>query len=1016
MGRGRRRGSGRRRAAAAAAERATRTRTRRPRRRASARADRADDQVKLRGHRVEPGESEAALRALPEVAHATVVARADLPTGPALVAYVVPARAPAGQSTADAGAALAADGEALGRALRERLARTLPEYLVPAAVVCLERLPLTANGKLDRAALPAPRLAPAAPLGQREELLCRLFADALGVESVAPDQDFFAAGGHSLSAMRLVGTVRAALGVTLAVRDLFTARTPAATTALLRPATHQRAPLVAGPRPAELLLSPAQRRLWFLDRLDTGTAAYNVPIALRLTGRVELPAMRAALRDLVGRHEALRTVFPDADGVPRQHVVPADRARVEPDLVPVAGPDDEALTTALHTAAVRPFDLTSDRPLRATVLRPRPAATGPRPAEAAAETEGGDTPGGDTGGDVLLLVLHHIAGDEWSVRPLLGDLSSAYAARVAGHAPRWTALPVQYADYALWQREVLGDEDDPDSGVSRQTAYWRQRLAGAPGELALPLDRPRGDHAGYDGEVVEFTVPDDVRRGLRELARRTRATPFMVAHAALAVLLERLGAGRDLPIGTLIAGRDQHALHDLVGFFVNTLVLRTDVSGDPTPGELVERVKAADLEAFDHAQVPFEKLVDALGVERSLARHPLFQVVLNRQTRTPAGPRLADLDSAPVAVHTRTAKFDLTFTLVQHPRADGKLTGSITYRTDLFDAATARRLATHFSRVLATQPDRPVTAIDLLTGEERHRVLRQWNDTAAEVAPATVPQALADAAARTPDATAVIADDATLSHRELYEQAARLADALVRRGDGPDRVVAVLLPRSARSVLAAHAVQHAGAAYLPLDPAHPAERLAALLADTAPAVVLTDATTAATLAAALPAPGARTVLIDDPALVAEVAAHPTTPPAATRPPHPLNTAYVLHTSGSTGRPKAVAVPHRALVNRLVWNQRRFPLGPGDRMLHKAAPGFDVSVWEQFGPPLGGAALVFARPDGHLDPVYLAETIRTRRITATHFVPSMLALFAAEPAAADLGGLRWVSSGGEALPG
>ncbi|WEV24180.1 amino acid adenylation domain-containing protein [Streptomyces sp. 71268] len=993
---------------------------------------RADDQVKLRGYRVEPGEAEAALRALPEVAHAAVVARADLPTGPALVAYVVPNPASAGRPTADAGAdpagtiaAPTGDGDALGRALRERLARTLPEYLVPVAVVCLERLPLTANGKLDRAALPAPRLAPAAPavpavpLGQREELLCRLFADALGVESVAPDQDFFAAGGHSLSAMRLVGTVRAALGVSLAVRDLFTARTPAATAALLRPATQQRAPLVAGPRPAEPPLSPAQRRLWFLDRLDTGTAAYNVPIALRLTGRVELPALRAALRDLVVRHEALRTVFPDTDGVPRQHIVPADRARVEPDLVPVAGPDDEALTSALHTAAIRPFDLTRDLPLRATVLRPRPAATGPRPAEATADAEGGHTGNGDTDGDVLLLVLHHIAGDEWSVRPLLGDLSSAYAARVAGHAPRWTPLPVQYADYALWQREVLGDEDDPDSGVSRQTAYWRQRLAGAPGELTLPLDRPRGDHAGYDGEVVEFTVPDDVRRGLRELARRTGATPFMVAHAALAVLLERLGAGCDLPIGTLIAGRDEHALHDLVGFFVNTLVLRTDVSGEPTPGELVERVKAADLEAFDHAQVPFERLVDALGAERSLARHPLFQVMLNHQTRTPAGPRLADLDSAPVAVHTRTAKFDLTFTLVQHPGPDGALTGGITYRTDLFDAATARRLATHFTRVLAAfaaHPDRPVTAIDLLTGEERHRVLCQWNDTAAEVAPATVPQALADAAARTPDAPAVIADDATLSHRELYEQAAQLAHALARRGAGPDRVVAVLLPRSARSVLAAHAVQHAGAAYLPLDPAHPAGRLAALLADTAPAVVLADAATAATLAAALPAPGARTVLLDDPALVAEVAGNPTTPPAATHPPHPLNTAYVLHTSGSTGRPKAVAVPHRALVNRLVWNQRRFPLGPGDRMLHKAAPGFDVSVWEQFGPPLGGAALVVARPDGHLDPAYLAETIRTRRITAAHFVPSMLALFAAEPAAADLGGLRWVFSGGEALPG
>ncbi|MFE6775878.1 amino acid adenylation domain-containing protein [Streptomyces sp. NPDC057702] len=972
---------------------------------------RADDQVKLRGYRVEPGESEAALRALPEVAHATVLTRTDLPSGPALVAYVVPAvPAPDTADNAEAPADGPPAGEALGRALRARLARTLPEYLVPSAVVCLERVPLTANGKLDRAALPAPRVATTAntaSLGPREELLCRLFAEALGVESIAPDQDFFAAGGHSLAAMRLVGTVRAALDVSLAVRDLFTARTPAATAALLRPAAARRAPLVAGPRPAELPLSPAQRRLWFLDRLDADTPAYNVPIALRLTGRLDLPALRAALHDVVVRHEALRTVFPDTGGVPRQHVVPADQAlvRVDPHTLPAPDAAPDALAAALHEAAVRPFDLTRDLPLRATVLRP---AAGP------AEAGASDEPG-----DVLLLVLHHIAGDEWSVRPLLADLGDAYAARVAGRAPRWTPLPVQYADYALWQREVLGAEDDPDSGTSRQTAYWRERLAGAPAELPLPLDRPRTSQAGYAGEVVEFTVPDGVRRGLRELARRTGATPFMVAHAALATLLERLGAGSDLPIGTLIAGRDDHALHDLVGFFVNTLVLRTDVSGDPTPDELVERVKAADLEAFDHAQVPFERLVDALGVERSLARHPLFQVMLNHQTLTPAGPRLADLDSAPLAVHTRTAKFDLTFTLVQHPGADGPLTGGITYRTDLFEAATARRIADHFTHVLAAfadQPRRPVTAIDLLTGDERRRVLHQWNATGTEVPTATVPRALAAQAARTPDASAVIAEDETLTYRELYERAARLAHALARRGAGPDRLVAVLLPRSARSVLAAHAVQHAGAAYLPLDPTHPVERVGALLAETAPALVLTDAATAATLAGALPASGAATVLIDDPALRAELATHPLTPPAATRPPHPLNTAYVLHTSGSTGRPKAVAVSHQALVNRLTWNQRRFPLGPGERMLHKAAPGFDVSVWEQYGPLTGGAALVVARPEGHRDPAYLAEVIRARQVTAVHFVPSMLALFAAEPASARLPGLRWVFSGGEALPG
>ncbi|MER0242571.1 amino acid adenylation domain-containing protein [Streptomyces sp. HSW2009] len=987
---------------------------------------RADDQVKLRGYRIEPGEPEAALRALPEVAHAAVLVRTEGPGGPALVAYVVPA------VTGEVEPRRAEQHAAFARTLRDRLAQRLPEYLVPTAVVLLERLPLTANGKLDRAALPAPRVAAdsgGAPLGQREELLCRLFAEALGVPSIGPDQDFFAAGGHSLSAMRLVGTVRAALDVSLAVRDLFTARTPAATAALLRPAGERAVPLVAGERPAEVPLSPAQRRLWFLDRLDADTPAYNVPIALRLTGRIDVAAVRAALHDVAVRHEALRTVFPDTDGLPRQHVVPAEQARVDVELIelpppaptplPPAGVADatDPLATALHAAAVRPFDLTRDLPLRAAVLRHADGA----PAGAAADGDSGAAaprPGRSASGDVLLLVLHHIAGDEWSVRPLLGDLATAYAARAAGRAPQWAPLPVQYADYALWQQRVLGTDEDPTSGTSQQIAHWRERLAGAPAELALPLDRPRGASAGYDGEVVEFAVPAAVRRGLAALARRTGATPFMVAHAALAALLERLGAGSDLPIGTLIAGRDDHALHDLVGFFVNTLVLRTDVTGDPSAIELVERVKAADLAAFDHAQVPFERLVDELGAERSLARHPLFQVMLNHQTRTPAGPRLGDLDSEPVAVHTRTAKFDLTFTLVQHPGAEGELTGGITYRTDLFDAPTVHRIAAAFTRVLAAfadRPERPVTAIDLLTDAERHRVLVAWNETATSVAPATVPQALAEQAARTPDAPAVIAAGATLTHRELYERAARLAHALADRGAGPDRLVAVLLPRSTDSVIAAHAVQHAGAGYLPLDPAHPTERLTALLAETAPALVLTESATAAALAGAVPE-GVATVRIDDPALLAEVAAHPPTPPAATRPPHPLHTAYVLHTSGSTGRPKAVAVPHRALVNRLVWNQRRYPLGPGDRMLHKAAPGFDVAVWEQYGPLLGGAALVVARPDGHRDPAYLAEVIRDQQITAVHFGPSMRALFVAEPPATPLDGLRWVFSGGEELPG
>ncbi|MET7640136.1 amino acid adenylation domain-containing protein [Streptomyces sp. NPDC005438] len=932
---------------------------------------RADEQVKLRGYRIEPGEVEAALLAEPEVGAATVLARRDLPGGPALVAYLVPEQP--------------LDTEELAR----RLADRLPDYLVPSAWVELDRLPLTANGKVDRAALPAPEWVtgqePAA-LGQREELLCRLFGDALGLDRIGPGDDFFALGGHSLSAMRLVGTVRAALEAELSVRQLFQTRTPAATAALLRPGDRLAVPLRPYPRPERLPLSPAQQRLWFLDRLqERPSAAYNVPIALWLDGRVDREALSAALRDLTERHETLRTVFPEEDGQAVQRVRAPHEVEV-PLSVTTLPP--EAVADALRREAGRPFDLARETPLRAVLAR------------------------SEDGRDALLLVLHHISGDEWSVRPLLDDLSTAYRARLAGDQPDWRPLPVGYVDYTLWQREVLGAEEQPDSEVSRQIAYWRDRLADTPDELPLPVDRPRSPQAGQDGDVVEFQVPERVREGLDRLARETGATPFMVSHAALATLLHRWGGGTDLPVGTLIAGREEAALHDLVGFFVNTLVLRTDLSGDPSPRELVDRVKTADLADFDRSQVPFERLVDLLGVERSLSRHPLFQVMLNHQTLSTSGPRLGERRTEPLAVHTRTAKFDLTFTLVKAPGPDGELTGGITYRTDLFDPGTVREVADQFLRVLeafADRPGRPVGDLPLYGPEEERRLLEEWASPEPPVEAPSLPAAFAEQAARTPDAPAVLHPEGTLTYAKLLDESARLATVLRQHGLRPGELVAVALPRSAALVVAAHAVHRAGGVYMPLDLAHPTVRLAGMLADNPPRLTLTDRASADRLPSGPDAPTA--LVLDDPAIRART---DQAEPCPLTDPHPASPAYVLHTSGSTGRPKAVAVPHGALGNRLAWTQRHFPLGPGDRMLCKAAPGFDVSVWEVYGPLLRGAAVVVARPDGHRDPAYLAELIARERVTAVHFVPSMLALFAAEPAAAHCEGLRWVFAGGEAL--
>ncbi|MFF8981774.1 amino acid adenylation domain-containing protein [Streptomyces globisporus] len=937
---------------------------------------RTDDQIKLRGHRVEPGESEAALLSEPGVARAAVILRTDLPGGPALVGYAVPAPASA------------LDTEAL----RRRLADRLPDYQVPAHLVVLDALPLTENGKVDRAALPVPdATAPAGPgrrppADQRTELLCHVFADALGLPAFGPHEDFFERGGHSLSAMSLVGRARTLLDAELSVGDLFTARTPAATAALLRAArTPTRLPAaVDRPRPAEPPLSAAQQRLWFLHRLEEEPgAAYNVPIALRLTGTLDEQALERALADLTARHEVLRTVFREREGRAVQHILVPGDAPV-PLTVRTTAPD--ALDAALAEAASLPFALDRETPLRAALFR------------VAAE---------DGTRDVLLLVLHHIAGDEWSVRPLLDDLATALAARSDGRSPQWAPLPLQYADHTLRQQDLLGEESDEASEISRQARYWKDQLAGLPPELSLPLDRPRRPDTGHDGGIVEFGLSPEVTAGLRRLASRTGATPFMVAHAALAVLLHRIGGTDDVPVGTLVAGRDDAAVHDLVGFFVNTLVLRTDVGGDPTPAQLVARARVATLDALDHADVPFERLVDLLDVERSLERHPLFQVMLNYQTRTVEGPDLGGLGSEPVAVHTRTAKFDLTFTLVQEPGPDGALNGGITYRTELFDAATVRRIADWYERVLATfaaHPDRPVGGCRLLTDAEHHQLLATWNRVEEPVQPVSLAREFAQRAALTPDAPAVIDGERTIPYGELLADAQSLAALLRARGVRHGEPVAVLLPRSAELVTAAHAVLQAGGAYLPLDPDHPAARLSAMLHENPPAVLLTDRARRGRLPDGFDRP---VLLLDEPRPAAPADLAPAEP-------HPAQPAYILHTSGSTGRPKAVAVPHRAIGNRLAWTQRRFPLGPGDRMLAKAAPGFDVSVWELTGPLLVGAAVVLAGPDAHRDPAQLARLISEQGVDAVHFVPTMLALFAAEPEAARCTTLRWIFSGGEAL--
>nr|APD71558.1 non-ribosomal peptide synthetase 5 [Streptomyces sp.] len=930
-------------------------------------AGRADEQVKLRGFRIELGEVEAVLARHSAVTHAVATVREDRPGDQRLTAYVVPAPG-----------ATAHPGE-----LREYVAQALPEFMVPAAIVVLDALPLTASGKLARRELPAPgpgfHGAPGRePRGQAEEILCGLFAEALGIARAGVDDDFFALGGHSLLATRLVSRVRAVLGAELAVRDVFEAPTVAGLAARLdapREGVRRRPPLrPAVERPDELPLSFAQQRLWFLHRLEGPSATYNMPFALRLTGDLDVPALRAALGDVVARHETLRTVYPDAGGTPRQHVLAPADATVE---LPVQPVEEAGLAAAIAAAAAHRFDLTAEPPLRAALF-----VLGPDE-------------------HVLLLVLHHIAGDGWSNRPFARDLSGAYAARCAGRAPSWAPPAVQYADYTLWQRGFLGAQDDPDSVLSRQVEYWRETLKGLPTELDVRRDRPRPDVAGHRGATVPLRLGADVHARLAGLARAGNASLFMVVQAALAAFLTREGAGTDIPIGTPIAGRTEDVLDDLVGCFVNTLVLRTDTSGNPSFADLLGRVREAGLAAHANQDVPFEHLVEVLKPARSAARHPLFQVMLTLQHAEDLAVDLGGLRHRAEEVESRTAKFDLLFRLAERHTADGLpggLEGGVEYSTDLFDRQTVADLVTRFERLLdavTADPAERIRRLDTLAPADRERVLLAWNDTARPPSPLTLPELFEAQAARTPHAPALAATGVTLSYAELNARANRLAHALIERGAGPERLVAVALPRSPELAVALLAVLKSGAAYLPVDANHPAERIRAMLDDARPVCVL-----------------------DDPDQVRDPGDRPDTDPddtARTTRLTPSHPAYVLYTSGSTGTPKGVVVPHAAVVNRLLGIQTEYGLEPSDIVLYKAPTTFDASVWEFFWPLTTGARVVVADPEGHRDPAYLASTIREHGVTTVHFVPSMLPAFLDEPSVVGCTSLRRVLTGGESLP-
>jgi amino acid adenylation domain-containing protein len=942
---------------------------------------RTDLQVKVAGQRVEPAEVEAALALHPGVKASAVVAREETRDGRRLVAYVVPAE----------GAPLP------GPELRAWLRARLPEAMVPRLFLPLDRLPLTANGKVDRAALPPPKAPPmpsneaaGEPRTPTAEILAGLWADLLELPRVDPGADFFALGGHSLLGTRLLARVRRTFAVDLPLRTLFEAPT---VDALAERIDRRRAggpatplpPLTCLPRtggetvemqPAAL----AQRRLWFLTRLAPDGAFLNVAHGLRLTGDLARAALCRSLAEIVARHEPLRTTFTAVDGQPVQRIAPPGPFVLP--LVDLAGlPAARRATAARQLAraeAGRPADLERGPLFRSTLLRL------------------------DRQEHQLLLVPHHLVFDGASRGVLFRELETLYGALSQGLAPALPPLAVRYADFAAWQQAVATGPAAP--ALAEQRAWWRERLAGLPA-LDFPTDQPRSPVQRFAGGFRTRPLPAPLSHGLLTLCRAQGVTLFMALLALFEILLARWSGQADFPVGVPVAGRSRPEVEELIGFFVNTLVLRADLAGEPAFAALLVRTREAALGAYAHQDLPFEVLVAELRPERHLATNPLFDVVLSLD-EPPRLPDLSGLAAAPLDLATDMAHFDLT--LIASRAASG-LALTLNYKSDLYEAATAERLLEQLATLLAAAvaaPETPIAELTTWSAAAWHQVAREWNDThpGAEPATGTVIDLVERQAARTPAALALAGSDGRLTYGELDRQANRLAWRLRELGLAAGGRVALCLDRSPELALAALAAWKAGAAYLPLDPAAPPERLALVVRDAEVPLVITRREWAGRLSSAGVA-GARVLAVED-----ELRESAAGPPRKTG---PADLAYVIYTSGSTGLPKGVEVSHGSLANLLAWHRRSFPVTPADRGTLVANPAFDASVWELW-PFLAAGASVHVPPGAvAVSPRELLGWFAGQGITSS-FLPTPLAeevLRQERPAGL---ALRFLLTGGDRL--
>jgi amino acid adenylation domain-containing protein len=969
---------------------------------------RTDAQVKIRGFRIEPGEIEAALLAHPAVHEAAVVVREDAAGERRLIAYVAGGEPAAPPGAADAAApaaptGLAATPPAAGD-LRRFLAARLPDFMVPAAVVALAVLPRMPSGKLDRAALPAPEARPGAasaqarPQGPAEELLAAIFCEVLGVERFGVHEDFFAAGGHSLSATRVVSRARQALGSELRLRDLFenpTVRRFAGAAAAKRDGRQGPAvpPLVRVARDRPLPLSYAQQRLWFLQQLEPESPAYNLPGSLRLSGPLDVRALAGALSAIVRRHEALRTSFLPQAGEPVQVIHPPRRLQL-----PIA--DLSALPRAAAGAAVerlgreearRPFDLACGCLIRLVLLRL------------------------DAREHALLFNLHHVISDGWSSGILARELGALYQALAAGGAATLPELPVQYGDYACWQRQWLQGE-----ALARLLAYWKQRLAGAPAVLQLPIDRPRPAIATYRGDGCVRVLDAAFTGRLSQLARSASATAYMTLLAGWQALLGRCGAGDDVVVGTDVANRDRAEIEGLIGFFVNALVLRTDLAGDPTVGELLARVRETVLGAFAHQDMPFDRLVEELQPRRDLSVTPLYQVVFDMNHADPrAVLDLPGLRLAVVDLPSATAKFDLTLTATE--TADG-LALTLEYATDVVDPATAAALLGHLEALLdsmAGAPSERLGELALLRPPELAQLLAAARGEVRSYPDLTLHELFARQAASTPERVAAVAGEERLSYGELDRRAHRLAQLLCRLGASPGRFVGIYRERDVGFLIAVLAVLRSGAAYVPFDPVYPQERVRWMIADSGIVTLITRAELRDGLDATGCGAELRHVVCLDGA-APEAGAWPPAPEPLRPASGPADPAYMLYTSGSTGAPKAAVVRHDGAVNHIYGQVAALGLDAGICFLQSAPASSDISVWQFLAPLVLGGRTVIVDAETVAAPERLLACLQREAITLVELVPAVLRallehagrLPAAERALPALG---WMMATGETVP-